>query len=675
MAYTALENMRQRNQRRFGADLGPVQPRLNTDGEPDGLRSAALRFLHERCEGLLFDEETEAREERTGIYEGRSLRPGQIPYNMQRDIDRLCLERSLESFIDSGSAEDAYTVYYCYLEMFLGRYGGSKKMVELLSEYESNGSSLLMKHRDHYAHSVYVFALGLAIYETNAAFRGKFAAFYGLDAESAGAANRFLEFWGLTALFHDIGYPFELPFEQVLSYFEVEHKKRNRDCLYLSYRNVETVTALDDRAKARFRELYGREFGSITQVFARDLAARLGEAYGFTEEQILSVIDSKPVSPERFGLFMDHAFFSAVRLYRELAEELGPEKLTAMHMDAMSAILLHNSLFKFSVGYYKDPVKRKAPLRAELHPLAWMLMLCDELQCWDRTAYGRNSRTELHPMGARFDFSGGGIAAEYYYDRAEHEKIDAFRREYRAWENGGEVGDPPRLKAFSDMAEKEQRFTADIRKIVDLTDTPLSAVPGMREVDRSSKHTYLSNSNFLHLYDFAVAIHARNVPPETTPEEMEKKFEQLSLEYQLSVINRAKHFSRYLDAVDCFYTDKPVDYEMVTEFTLSQAAVFAPLEHERWIREHAVMGWMPGDEYETLPLPPMDSAEAEKAARRALREQLRRHKLAMDPDVSEEEIREHFFALPLSEQEKDWKPFNSMLGLLKKFDGLRIYRL
>ena len=227
MAYTALENMRQRNRRRFGADLGPVQPRLNTDGEPDGLRSAALRFLHERCEGLLFDEETEAREERTGIYEGRSLRPGQIPYNMQRDIDRLCLERSLESFIDSGSAEDAYTVYYCYLEMFLGRYGNSKRMVELLSEYESNGSSLLLKHRDHYSHSVYVFALGLAIYETNTVFRDTFRAFYAAEEGTCGSLdNLFLEYWGLTALFHDIGYPFELPFEQVLSYFEVDHQKR-----------------------------------------------------------------------------------------------------------------------------------------------------------------------------------------------------------------------------------------------------------------------------------------------------------------------------------------------------------------------------------------------------------------------------------------------------------------
>jgi hypothetical protein len=36
---------------------------------------------------------------------------------MQMDINRLCLERELEKFIDSGAAEDAYTVYYCYLEM------------------------------------------------------------------------------------------------------------------------------------------------------------------------------------------------------------------------------------------------------------------------------------------------------------------------------------------------------------------------------------------------------------------------------------------------------------------------------------------------------------------------------------------------------------------------------
>ena len=55
-------------------------------------------------------------------------------------------------------------------------------------------------------------------------------------------------------------------------------------------------------------------------------------------------------------------------------------------------------------------------MKMRQHPLGWLLALCDELQCWDRTAYGRNSRTELHPMGAEFDFSNNAVSAVYYYD-------------------------------------------------------------------------------------------------------------------------------------------------------------------------------------------------------------------------------------------------------------------
>lgn len=76
--------------------------------------------------------------------------------NMQMDIDRLCLERSIECFMETGIAEDAFSVYFCYLEMFIARYGKSRRMIELLSEFETNSSSLLMKHRDYYSHSVYV---------------------------------------------------------------------------------------------------------------------------------------------------------------------------------------------------------------------------------------------------------------------------------------------------------------------------------------------------------------------------------------------------------------------------------------------------------------------------------------------------------------------------------------
>lgn len=683
MAYTALEKMRRENREKYGKDVGPCQPSLTGGGlERSDLKSAALRFLHQRCEGLKFDAAAEKKEAETGKLLGTSLKPGQIPYNMQMDINRLCLEKTLERFIDSGAAEDAYNVYYCYLEIFFGHYGKSNKMVELLSEYEYNGSSLLMKHRDHYSHSVYVFALGLAIYETNSNFRRKFREFYQIGPDQdkkqyeVKAANLFLEFWGLASLFHDIGYPFELPFEQVMSYFEVERKKRGKGSLYIAYHDIDALTQLGEEAKQRFRKIYQRDFERITEVLAYDVTKKLGGRYEFNEEYMLETIDRKPVDPNRFGYFMDHAFFSACRLYGEIEESLGARGITDMHVDALSAILLHNSLFKFSIAFYKDK-KSRGPLRIEDHPLAYMLMLCDELQCWDRTAYGRNSRTELHPMEAEFDFSWNSVHARYYYDIDEMDKINTFTKAYKSWEANGEQGEAPRLKAYSDMAEKEQRFKADIEKIVDTSEIPLHIVPDTRKKNHKRKHIFLSSSNFLHLYDFAVAVHGRNQGEEVSPEDLERQFEELSLEYQLSTLDRAKNFARYLDAIDCFYTDKPVAYEMVTEFTPEQAAVFAPMEHERWIRDHQMMGWIFGTDYETLPLPEdinPDSAEG-KQYRRMMREQMRCHKLAMDGIVTMDEIRDHYLSLSERDQDKDWKPFNSMLKLLKKFDGLRIYSL
>ena len=677
MAYTALQQMRNINRHRFGTDVGPIEPSLYRAGEMgNDLKSAALRFLHDRCEGLRFSEEKEREEAATGRYLGTSIRPNQIPYNMQMDIDRLCLERELEHFIDSGVAEDAYTVYYCYLEMFMGKYGRSSKMIELLSEFESNASSLLMKHRDHYSHSVYVFALGLAIYETNERFRSTFQKFYGFEPNRDGhkAAAFFLEFWGLTSLFHDIGYPFEIPFEQVMAYFEVDRKRRGDGTLFLAYHDLDCLSHMDETAAAHFEHLFHRPFGSVEQLLAFGIAKRLGEAYQVTEEYLYNTIRTKPTDPNRFGYFMDHAYFSATRLYQELVEERGAEALTEAHVDALTAIMLHNSLYKFAIAFYKSDEKRKPSLRAELHPLAYLLMLCDELQCWDRTAYGRNSRTELQPMDAEFDFGRGAIHALYCFDADESEKIGEYEARYRAWVKSGSTEKPPRLKAYSDMAEKEQRFRTDIEKIVDLSDYPLTVTTFMRTVDRKSKHTYLSGSSFLHMYDFAVALNGRyqyeGAESGVSAEELERDFDAMSLEYKLTNINQVKGFSKYLNAIGCFYTDRPVDFEMLRAFSDEQYAVFAPMEHARWIFEHKAMGWLGGNAYETVEL-----QDDTKENRRALREQMRQHKLCLNGNFGELEIAKHYLSLPAEDRSKDWKPFNSMLKLIRKFDGLRIYKL
>ena len=230
-------------------------------------------------------------------------------------------------------------------------------------------------------HSVYVFALGLAIYETNSAFRRSFSAQYraflsnkaGETVEEA-AACLFLEYWGYTSLFHDIGYPFELPFEQAMSYFEVNDRKRGYGIPYVAYHDLGSITALNKEETARLSALYGCEYHDYTEIMARVLTDRLGKEYLFDSNYLCEILAEKPVSPNRFDYFMDHAYFSSLRLYRELTDTVGIERINKLHMDALSAILLHNSLFKFSISFYKDPEKSKKPLRPELHPLAWLLM-------------------------------------------------------------------------------------------------------------------------------------------------------------------------------------------------------------------------------------------------------------------------------------------------------------
>lgn len=80
------------------------------------------------------------------------------------------------------------------MEMFVGDYDKTRRMIELLSEFEANGSGLLMKHRDHYSHSVYVFILGLAIFESNSIFRESYRKHYCIENEHEAAAH-YLKYW------------------------------------------------------------------------------------------------------------------------------------------------------------------------------------------------------------------------------------------------------------------------------------------------------------------------------------------------------------------------------------------------------------------------------------------------------------------------------------------------
>ena len=148
------------------------------------------------------------------------------------------------------------------------------------------------------------------------------------------------------------------------------------------------------------------------------------------------------------------------------------------------------------------------------------------------------------------------------------------------------------------------------------------------------------------------------------------------------IVQQALYFDEQLPQLPCVYilsSGGPhlegdiyrVEVELgegaMAHISTGAATIIAPMEHERWVREHISMAWTAGYDYE--------SYGKTKDEVSMLREQFRMHKLGMNGPVTSKEIRTHYDILPPDEQGKDWKPMESMLKLIKKYDGLRIYRL
>ena len=166
---------------------------------------------------------------------------------------------------------------------------------------------------------------------------------------------------------------------------------------------------------------------------------------------------------------------------------------------------------------------------------------------------------------------------------------------------------------------------------------------------------YLSDSTYLNLYDFALALNGRYCGVQTA-DEMKRAFEEdLSLEYKLSNIAQAKGFARRLERIGCFYTDRPVEYEQLVSFGDEELATLAEDEHERWCDEKLAMGWVFGDAH-------VDSIDG--GTDNVMRERTRLHHDLIP-----------FADLPHAEVLKDSEPMLKMLELIREFEGLSIYRM
>lgn len=821
MAYRALEEVSQINKKLLGTDRGFVFPTIGElspdDKNRENLRVSALRFIRE-CEDLEFDsvkdpEEAQKKSEEIEKYRkiikeylngskegpegltGKSAAPCQIPFYMQKDLDRLTFENAVSRFCMSGTADDAFDVYFCYLSIFFGDYRNTRDMIEMLCEFENNAGSLLMKHRDHYSHSVYVFLIGLSVYQNNKTFRDKYYEYYKKKADAGmgkgtfdekEAGRHFLKLWGLTALFHDIGYPFELPFEQIKGYFANSIDKRTAKSVkdsfvptmpfvsyqnmkdYLSNLNINSNEITQEELNKKIDQwTNGETVCDLSDIFALHLSKMLTKDYKYYDGKpfvdfckdkgyktkddgtllddykkdfpqlyrwyLQDVLNRKPSHPESFKGYMDHAYFSAILLLHRLSgmKELD---INTDYTDSLCAILLHNSIFKRAVVTNGN---KKHAFTIDEGPLTYLLMLCDELQCWDRTSYGLNNRNAIYAMDARFIFDKEKVTVKYVYDSYFKKK---GRLEYCEWIKEQAVNEGRTLKDFyenrfiklgeddykniygkviykdtgnsvyeyfknvidnpsADLPGKMNdylkmsvlkegdcsKFFEDIKEIVvvDGKEGILLDIPPVSDKEEAGfidslkpRRMYLSQSSYMHLYDFAAALanqyNCRNYKDKkyfgASQSEMEKTFDDLSLEYKISNINQAKSFGRYLDMIGCFYTDRSVGYPMVPGFEPDELKIIGKEEHQRWWDEKISMGWI-ADEWIVEPgKEPWEghgktTKEFDFPNNKWLRECTRIH-----VDMRDNEL------LAPQDADKDTDPMNDMMRLLEEYDGLRIYR-
>jgi len=518
-------------------------------------------------------------------------------YNFNRDIDKLCLINAFDRFLKSGTKDDAFDIFFCFSEIFNvfgeGYNKNTKELLEVLCDFEINAGSLVLKHRDHYSHSAYVFALGLAIYENNINLRSAYCAHYSLTEDSLGRED-FLYRWGMVSLFHDVGYPYELIFEEgFLSDKELDNNQREHAAPILRYGKLREFNLIeknsivtDDKNKEHFadelicRQIYenyimpaflkNKEKMPSFDDFFRQFRDRISKdcLYRDHTKELSANCAKQNDQISKDCLYMDHGYFSAVILLKKLVKNIADMKDLDNYIDIATAICLHNSYYKWISNKDRKCGDRKCAgyglgkMTVEKSPLAYLLMLCDELQCWNRIPYGKNSKKNNQAWNVSFETSDSNLDIIYKFDD------DAF-------------GAALKIK---DMKEKIEKYL-DLKSL-------FKKVSITAEFSNSLKirPQTMSIDYFRMLVDVAFAINSEycNVAENQA---LINSWNELTLEYKMSNILSAKSLSAKLDLIGCFYSDADLGYEIKENFTEDELEKIAIYENCRYNQEKKDMGW------------------------------------------------------------------------------------
>ena len=502
------------------------------------------------------------------------------------------LEEAAERFMRDENKETAYGVYRVFLECYsYWAEGESLNFMQFLDKmrgYEENAAVLTQKQRDHFIHSVNVFLLGLAVYQCSASYR---EAFYRTCFRAENYQNRhdspqeeFFFRWGMAALCHDIGYPIEIITNQVNDFINFTVRLLPGDPVihaHVEYDRFDLINAIPEKVKKRqfIRKFYDRheECVYIDLLKPVDLLAhKLHETLGVDLRAVKERLDGYVADSGRSGR-VDHGFFSAVILlkwygYLIQATDHDPDELYYPLLDIASAVLLHNFYGIALVANTKrSNAFNLAPLTPEKHPLGYLLMLCDELQEWNREPYGREDKLRIGIESADVSMDAQRLSVTYIITKG------AMPEEFI----GNKMGTLNTLLDVSAVFPKGITIGCDAYALAPAP--PQGVRLSMMQLER-----------------LAIAIHNR-YNEMTQRLNAGKKIEyvnyaDLPKEKKYYNFRAAMEYPDMLAKVGCeLRVLDPGDHHRVTRFTPDEVEILAECEHERWMRGRAERGWRYGE--------------------------------------------------------------------------------
>lgn len=501
---------------------------------------------------------------------------------------KIFMKQAILEFLDNETKETAFAVYRTFFDSYriviTGESNPFIDLLDVLKKYEENAAVLIDKQRDHYIHSVNVFVLGLCIYAQNANYRTAFSEAvmdkkdypYSYDTKN----EEFFYRWGLASLFHDVGYPVEIVGRQINKFVDFatdvdrQSKKVNVQLTFSDFDELNKIAEVVP--KRDFSQYFFQRYDDSVYIDALRpldlLAHKLHRELGVDLKAAKSTLDDFVHVMARFG-FIDHGYYSAIivlKWYGYLIQSASyrPEYFFEPVLDSAGAILLHNC--------YKNIMQKKpfglGRLLPSTYPIAYLLILCDELQEWNRRAYGIKDRLRTFAAEAKLNISDDALNVTFMSMGSS--LPPDFAREKK--------------KLLCRLLDMDKLF----RKVSIRCKTQNKAVLPP-QTDAVEPRPKLSD-----LEKLARSIHAlyNEKQLERYPERPLKypDFDKLSDSLKYSNLRQAMDIPDKLLQMGYVMRPAAEATEPVIEIPKEFVEYLAEKEHESWVAERKASGWIPG---------------------------------------------------------------------------------